>query len=77
MSAYLLEREVPFSAGERVVCRNSSGYLFTEGKEYEVVEMIPPTPMENGFTFPAYVVVTNDNGRLSHCHAHRFVRRTE
>lgn len=58
--------------GDVVVCRNNNGYAFTEGKEYTVVNYLPPDRQE-AFTWPAYVVVTDDYGRSVQCHASRFI----
>ena len=66
-------------AGDTVVCRSASGYLFTEGKEYTILRYEPEfydqdTP--SGFTWPAYVHVMDDRGREVMCHAHRFILKT-
>ena len=66
--------------GDTVVCRNKSGYLFTEGKEYTVVAYDPEmydSSTPGGFTWPAYVVVRDDNGRNVKCHAHRFTEKED
>lgn len=63
--------------GDKVICRGSRGYDFTTGKEYVILEFIDRTPMENGFVFPEYVVVTDDCGKQVHCHAHRFVLKDQ
>lgn len=61
-------------AGQLVRCLWADGYNFKEGREYIVIEYIPPYPTEGtgGFTFPAYVEVLDDNGRKATCHASRF-----
>lgn len=57
--------------GDQITCRQPSGYCLTEGKTYEVVEFEPPFPTDR-FTWPAYVVVRDDSGKLAHMHAQRF-----
>lgn len=53
-------------------CKNNSGYYnLTEGKEYEIVELIPQLHTPN-FTFPRYVRAIDNNGRVTQCHAYRF-----
>jgi len=55
-----------------IICRYDSGYYnLTEGKQYNLVEYIPPFS-DSGFTFPAYVTLLDDNGKTTQCHAHRF-----
>lgn len=57
----------------KVKCIAPRGYYnLTEGREYEVVELIPETPMEGGYVFPRYIVVTGDDGKPTQCHACRF-----
>lgn len=59
--------------GDRAVCVGSRGYDFTTGKEYEIVQYDPPYRAEGDwFTWPAYVAVVDNSGKLVHCHAHRF-----
>lgn len=58
--------------GDVVVCACPRGYALTEGKQYEVLKVVPPIHMEIGFTFPSYVVVRDDLGRAVECHHHRF-----
>lgn len=61
--------------GDVIICRDSNGYAFTEGKEYVILEYIPKfydNTSSSGFTWPAYVKVTDDYGRTVECHAHRF-----
>lgn len=57
--------------GDTVVCRRAEGYAFTEGKEYAVSKYEPRTP-DGMFTWPAYLHVEDDNGRVVVCHANRF-----
>lgn len=60
--------------GDLVICRASRGYAFTEGKQYTVLKYDPPCyEKEAGFTWPAYVMVTDDYDRNVYCHAHRFI----
>lgn len=68
-----------FKPGDTVVCYDSHGYAFTEGKEYTVVDYIPEpydrdTP--SGFTWPTYLKIINDYGRQVRCHASRFLPKT-
>lgn len=53
------------------MCRISSGYAFTEGKHY-TVEKYEPSVADLNFTWPAYLHVVDDNGKVAVCHAHRF-----
>lgn len=62
-------------AGDKVVCTGSNGYAFTTGQEYTIIEYQPPyrdPTSAAGYTWPAYVVVMDDDGKLAHCHANRF-----
>lgn len=58
--------------GDWVVCRNSSGYAFTEGRKYLVLEYDKPAQWGEHFTAPAYVTVADDMGELRMAHANRF-----
>ena len=56
----------------KLICKNNSSYYnLTENKEYELVELIPQHHTAN-FTFPRYVAVIDDNGKVTQCHAYRF-----
>ena len=56
----------------KVICKNKSGYYnLTENKEYEVHELIPRLITLN-FTFPRYISVIDDNGKVTTGHAYRF-----
>jgi len=56
----------------KVICKRSDGYCnLTEGKEYEVKELVPRLITPN-FTFPRYVSVIDDMGKGSIGHAYRF-----
>ncbi len=57
--------------GDQVVCRRPEGYAFTEGKTYTAAKYEPRTP-DGHFTWPAYLHVEDDNGRMAACHANRF-----
>ena len=57
--------------GDVVVCRDPSGYLLTEGKEYTLVEYSPRCAID-GFVWPAYVTVVDDRNRQVMAHANRF-----
>lgn len=63
-----------FTVGQQVVARFISGYAnhLTEGKVYTVTAYDPPTPVENGFTFPACVTVIGDWGKPVKSHTYRF-----
>lgn len=60
-----------FKPGDTVRCVGPRGYMFTMGKDYTVVKYEPKFAGLN-FTWPAYVVVKDDYGKLVHCHAWRF-----
>lgn len=62
--------------GDRVVCLYNNGYLLTVGKEYVVLRYEPTCPDLN-FTWPAYVYVEDDEGRMVVCHAQRFKKEAE
>lgn len=63
-----------FTPGQRVKALCSVGYVITEGKEYVVHEYTPRARSENGhFTWPAYVTVTGDHGKLCTTHTQRFI----
>lgn len=56
----------------RVICRHNKGYYsLTEGREYEVKELLPQLHTRT-FTFPRYVSVIDDTGKVSTGHAYRF-----
>ena len=63
--------EPVFSVGDKVSPIYTSGYHLTEGKIYVVVSYDPPYPDEN-FTWPAYVQIHDDRGKLATAHARRF-----
>jgi hypothetical protein len=58
-------------AGDKVVCRHVRGYFFTEGKAYTVLKYEPRYP-DGNYTWPAYVHVVDDLGKVVVCHASRF-----
>ena len=60
-----------FTVGDKITPNYSSGYHLTMGKVYEVVKYDPPYPDEN-FTWPAYVQIHDDRGKLATAHARRF-----
>lgn len=64
-----------FTAGDQATCRAPSGYFFTLGKVYTILQYDPPHtyPESPWFTWPAYVVVLDDLGKKVVAHAHRFV----
>lgn len=56
----------------KVRCIRDMGYPnLTEGKEYDVVELIPRL-ITTHFTFPRYVSVIGDFGKTCTGHAYRF-----
>lgn len=62
-----------FKKGDVVICTGSRGYSFTTGKEYVIIGYEDKTSCpDTGFTWPAYVYVEDDYGKISYCHAHRF-----
>ena len=64
-----------FNEGDQAICTGSRGYDLTTGKVYTILKYEPSYHDCNGvsgFTWPAYVKVTDDYGKIVHCHAHRF-----
>jgi len=59
-------------AGDKVKCVGSRGCRFTTNKVYEVIDYQPEHSGYN-FTWPACVLVVDDDGRKVWCHARRFV----
>ena len=60
-----------FNVGDKVSPNYTSGYHLTMGKVYVVVSYAPPFHEEN-FTWPAYVQIHDDRGKLVTAHARRF-----
>lgn len=63
--------------GDKVVCHRAEGYNFTVGKTYKVTDYVgewQDTDSPGGFTWPAYVEVVDDAGKLASAHASRFER---
>ncbi len=58
-------------AGDTVFCKISRGYNFTYGKAYTVLRY-EPSVADPTYTWPAYLHVLDDSGRVAICHAHRF-----
>ena len=66
--------EHQFLPGDLVIRRSGNDYAFTEGKQYTVLKYEPERYEASArFTWPAYVTVTNDNGRKVRAHARRFI----
>ena len=65
-------QETRFTPGQRVVAPWGMSHHLTAGKTYTVEEFIEPVVMDNGFRFPAYVVVIADTGKRSSFHTYRF-----
>jgi hypothetical protein len=61
-----------FSVGQTVVAVHSAQWRITGGKQYVVVHVDPEHVAENGFRFPEYVTVTDDNGDKAQFHTYRF-----
>lgn len=62
-----------FQPGDKVVARATRGYALSEGRTYTVKDYAPRHDVrEIGFTWPAYVTVVDDWGRVVTAHAHRF-----
>ena len=62
-----------FKKGEKIVCVNPHGYpRLTEGKTYKVEAYEAECAGSAYFTWPAYVTVRDDGGKLSSGHATRF-----
>ena len=64
-------RDPVFKPGDKVTPIYTSDYFLTMGKVYEVVKYGPPFREEN-FTWPAYVQIHDDRGKLATAHARRF-----
>ena len=60
-----------FNVGDKVSPIYTSGYFLTMGEVYVVVKYDPPFREEN-FTWPAYVQIHDDRGKLAVAHARRF-----
>lgn len=61
-----------FKPGDIVKCLNPGGYyMLREGELYEVAKYEPKAPTPT-FTWPAYVHVKDNLGKMCICHAHRF-----
>ena len=60
-----------FKKGDKITPVYTSGYHLTMGKVYKVVSYRPPFSEET-FTWPAYVQIHDDSGRLVTAHARRF-----
>ena len=63
--------EPVFAVGDKITPVYLSDYHLTMGKVYEVVKYDPPFREEN-FTWPAYVQIHDDRGRIATAHARRF-----
>ena len=64
-------RDPVFTVGDKITPVYTTAYHLTMGKVYEVVKYDPPFPDEN-FTWPAYVEIYDDHGKLVVAHARRF-----
>ena len=64
-------RDPVFKRRDKVTPIYPSGYDLTAGKVYEVVSYIPSFSADN-FTWPAYVQIHDDRGKLATAHARRF-----
>lgn len=70
--------EDEFEVGDLVMCIHTDGYQLTEGRTYEVLKYEPRFFEEDvGFTWPAYVTITDDTGRIAVAHANRFRRNSQ
>lgn len=67
----VMMRDPTFNQGDKVTPVYTSGYFLMEGKVYEVVKFEEPFP-EDFFTWPAYVEIYDDRGKLAVAHARRF-----
>lgn len=68
-----MQQAARFNVGDTATCVASRGYNLTTGKDYTVARYEPEYPEPGiGFTWPAYVWVTDDAGRPAVCHASRF-----
>ena len=71
MSNPVFEPDPVFEVGDVVVCVSANGYTLPRGKQYVVVKYEAEYP-DSAFTWPAYVTIQSDQGRLFICHAYRF-----
>ena len=63
--------DVMFVVGDKVTPLYTSDYHLTMGKVYDVVKY-EPAFYDEGFTWPAYVEIIDDRGKLAVAHARRF-----
>lgn len=61
-----------FAVGDKVTPRYIYSYFLTMGEVYTVLAYNPPEPEPGRVTFPAYVSVKDDRGRVIWAHACRF-----
>ena len=63
-----------FQIGDTIVCVANRDVPITTGKLYTVIEYIPDytDPESTHYTWPAHVVITNDDNKQSSYHAERF-----
>lgn len=71
-----MDKDPIFEVGQIVIARSSYPWRLTEGHLYTVVEYIP-TEYSPHFTWPAYVAIVDDSGKLATFHAYRFRELTE
>lgn len=65
--------ERPYDVGDTVIAVAVGGYALTPNKRYTVEQYDDPMWTET-FLWPAYVVVTDDNGKPAVCRTYRFVK---
>ena len=63
-----------FQSGDTITCVDDRDVPITAGKQYAVIEYIPDytDPESTQYTWPAHVVITNDDNKQSSYHAKRF-----
>lgn len=68
-----------FKKNDIVICKGTRGYNFTTDKEYKVLDYEAECPATSAmrFTWPPYVKLQDDTGKVVCCHARRFKLKGE
>lgn len=64
--------EAAATAGTLLRCHRDCDYFLTKGKVYTAIEVTAPQSTDVGFTFPAYVYLHDDRGKVACAHLSRF-----